>query len=138
NIARSLSSLGASATQAGLAMTAGLTFPLTGLTKTVFDIGSSFESAFAGVEKTVDGTEAQIAELRQGIRDMANEMPATREEIAGVAEAAGQLGISVEGIEEFTRVMVMLGETTNLTAEMAATQMARIANIMQTAEQDFS
>lgn len=36
-----------------------------------------FESAFTGVEKTVDGTEEQMEELKQGIRDMAKEIPSS-------------------------------------------------------------
>lgn len=47
-----------------------------------------FESAFTGVEKTVDGTAEQMAELKQGIRDMAKEIPSSTTEISAVAEAA--------------------------------------------------
>ena len=73
-----------------------------------------FESAFAGVEKTVDGTTEQLAALRQGILDMAEEIPASTTEIAAVAEAAGQLGIATDDVLDFTRVMIDLGEATNL------------------------
>src|SRR5690554_7933450 len=52
----------------------------------------SWESAFAGVVKTVDATAAELAVLEKGLRDMALEIPATHEELAGIAEAAGQLG----------------------------------------------
>src|SRR5690606_33456079 len=96
-----------------------------------------FESAFADVIKTVDATAPQIAKLRQGIIDMANEVPATREEIAGVAAAAGQLGISADNILEFTRVMIDLGNSTNLSAEEASMALARLANITQMPEDEF-
>ena len=76
-----------------------------------------FESAFAGVEKTVDGTTEQLAALRQGILDMAEEIPASTTEIAAVAEAAGQLGIATDDVLDFTRVMIDLGEATNLSAD---------------------
>lgn len=91
-----------------------------------------WESAFAGVEKTVDGTAAQMANLEAGLRDMAKELPASHAEIAAVAEAAGQLGIRVEDVEGFTRTMIDLGETTNMSAEVAATSLARFMNIMGT------
>lgn len=52
-----------------------------------------WESAWAGVNKTVDGTPAQMAALEQGLRNMAKTLPATHQEIAAVAEAAGQLGV---------------------------------------------
>jgi TP901 family phage tail tape measure protein len=97
----------------------------------------NFEAAFAGVEKTVDGTEVQLSALSDGIREMSRELPATTTEIASVAEAAGALGVETDSILSFTRVMIDLGETTNLTADQAATAFARIANVMGTASSDF-
>ena len=91
-----------------------------------------WESAWAGVNKTVDGTPAQMAALEQGLRNMAKTLPATHQEIAAVAEAAGQLGVRQADILGFTRVMIDLGETTNLTADEAATSIAQIANVMGT------
>jgi TP901 family phage tail tape measure protein len=96
-----------------------------------------FESAFAGVEKTIDGTAAEMEVLREGIRDMAKVMPATREEIAGVAEAAGQLGVKKDAILDFSKVMVDLGETTDMSAEEAAIALARLSNITQMTEDDY-
>lgn len=96
-----------------------------------------FESAWTGVEKTVEGTPAQLDALKQGIRDMAMELPASHAEIAGVAEAAGQLGIQTESIKGFTRTMIDLGETTNLTADQAATSLAQLANITQMPQDQF-
>ena len=96
-----------------------------------------FESAFTGVEKTVDGTEEQLAELKQGIRDMAKELPSSTTEISAVAEAAGQLGIKTENILGFSKAMIDLGNSTNLTAEEAASSLAKFANIMQMSQNDF-
>lgn len=95
-----------------------------------------WESAWAGVEKTVDGSAQEMAALEGQLRSMARELPASHKEIAAVAEAAGQLGIERENIAEFTKVMIDMGETTNLTAEVAATQMARFGNVMGTAQSD--
>lgn len=96
-----------------------------------------FESAMAGVAKTIDATAAEMAVLEQGIVDMSMRLPASREEIAGVAEAAGQLGISKGALLEFTEVAVMLGTTTNMAADDAATGLAKIATVMGVAEGDF-
>lgn len=97
-----------------------------------------FESAFAGVEKTVDGTTEQLAALRQGILDMAEEIPASTTEIAAVAEAAGQLGIATDDVLDFTRVMIDLGEATNLSADEAASALAKFANITGTTADEYS
>lgn len=95
-----------------------------------------WESAWAGVTKTVDGSAPQMEKLEADLRNLATTLPATHEEIAAVAEAAGQLGVAREDIISFTKVMVDLGETTNLTADDAATAIAQMMNVMQTAPED--
>ena len=96
-----------------------------------------FESAFAGVRKTVDATEEEFKMLEKGIRDMSKRMPQTASEIAQVAEAAGQLGIETENILGFTETMIMLGDATNMTSEQAATALARLANITRMPQSEF-
>ncbi|ALQ31233.1 hypothetical protein ATC04_12135 [Arthrobacter sp. YC-RL1] len=95
-----------------------------------------WESAWTGVTKTVDGTPAQMAEMETGLRKLARTLPSTHAEIAGVAEAAGQLGVARDDILGFTKTMVDLGESTNLTAEDAATNIAQISNVMGTMERE--
>lgn len=96
-----------------------------------------FEDAFTGVEKTVDGTSEQLKELKQGIRDLAKEIPSSTTEIAAVAEAAGQLGIKTEDILSFTKVMIDLGNATNLSAEEAASALAKFANVTKMSAKDY-
>lgn len=93
-----------------------------------------WESAWAGVQKTVDGSVPQMAALEQGLRSMARELPASHQEIAAVAEAAGQLGIATPNILSFTRTMINMGEATNLSADEAATSLARFVNITGTSQ----
>ncbi len=68
---------------------------------------------------------------------MSKEIPASASAIAEVAEAAGQLGIEVPNILGFTRVMIDLGEATNLSSDEAATSLARLANITGMSQIDF-
>lgn len=128
----SVREMGFDLTRVGYNLTAGLTVPITAAAGTILKFGSDFESAFAGVVKTVGEvgeTAADLEPLRQGIRDLALELPQSAVEIAGVAEAAGQLGIQKENILEFTRVMVDLGVATDLTSQQAAVSLSRFANI---------
>lgn len=97
-----------------------------------------FESAFAGVTKTVDGTDAQLGKIRQGILDLSQATASTPGEIAAVAEAAGQLGIKTDNVMDFTKVMIELGDTTNLSAEQAASSLAKFANITNMSASDYS
>ncbi|WP_153596886.1 phage tail tape measure protein [Streptococcus suis] len=97
-----------------------------------------FESAFAGVKKTVDETQDWSYErLSNEIRKMSQELPASAVEISKVSEAAGQLGIKTEDIISFTRVMIDMGESTNMSAEEAAVALAKFKNITGMPTEDF-
>lgn len=129
----------------GSAMTKGLTVPIAGLATVVTKAAIDWESAFAGVKKTTDevvDSNGKVVysydDLESSLRSMANELPATHTEIANVAEAAGQLGIQTENVSAFTKVMIDLGESTNMSAETAATELARFANITQMSQDKFS
>lgn len=95
-----------------------------------------FESAFAGVKKTTDEVYDangkcvySYKDLEDGIRNMAKEIPASTTEISAVAEAAGQLGIKTQDILGFTRVMIDMGNSTNLSSDVAAEAIAKFTNI---------
>lgn len=92
----------------------------------------SFESAFAGVRKTVDATEVEFAALNSELIGLSNTLPMSASNLAGIMEIAGQLGVrGVENLTKFTETVAKISVTTNLTKEAAATDFARIANIMQ-------
>lgn len=101
------------------------------------DKSIEFESAMAGVFKTVDMSLEEEAQLAENIRDMATRIPVSTTEIAGVAELAGQLGIANEDLLDFTETMVMLGTATNMSSEAAAEALAKFANIAGTSADDY-
>lgn len=96
-----------------------------------------FESSFAGIRKTVDATESEFAELEKGIRDMAKSGPTAATELAAIGESAGQLGIETKNILAFTSTVSDIAVATNMTAEQAATDFARFANIVQMPQTEF-
>lgn len=96
-----------------------------------------FESAFTGVTKTVDGTEEQLAQLREEILELSTQLPSSASEIASVAESAGQLGIATEDIMSFTKVMIDLGNSTNVSADEASTSLAKFANVTKMSAKDY-
>ncbi|XID91033.1 phage tail tape measure protein [Paenibacillaceae bacterium WGS1546] len=134
---KSVEKFGKSMEDVGKSMSTLVTAPLAALGAVSVKTASDFESAFAGVRKTVDATEEEFAVFRQGIRDMAKSMPQAATEIAGVAEAAGQLGIQNDAILGFTKTMVNLGVATDLTSEQAAMALARFATITQMPQENF-
>ncbi len=120
----------------GTQLTKYLTVPLTLVGAGSVKAFSDYQTAFTGVRKTVEGTDEQLRQFSDVIGQIALSTGSSREEIAGVAEVAGQLGLTLKQlpdgqseIEKFTKTMVMLGDSTNLSAEEAATALARVLNI---------
>lgn len=114
----------------------------TGIKKTT-DAALAWESALAGVAKTLDDTglsaeefDQAVADIGEQIREMSKEIPIAATELAGVAEAAGQLGVARDDVIQFTETMALLGVSTDLTAEQSAVAIARISNVMGTATED--
>ncbi|WP_236719598.1 phage tail tape measure protein [Listeria monocytogenes] len=135
---------GKSISAVGMGITTKFALPLAAGIGLSVKAASDFESAFAGVKKTVDEVVNQNGEvtysydkLAAGIRQMSKEMPASTTEISAVAEAAGQLGIQTPAVLSFTKTMVNLGVATNMSSEEAATALARFANIVQMKQSDF-
>lgn len=121
----------------GDTLTRNVTLPLLALGTAAVKTASDYETAFAGVRKTVDATEEEFAALSAGIIKMSTEIPASAVAIASVAEAAGQLGIAKQDLLAFTRIMIDLGNTTDIEARTAAIQLARIASITQMSADDY-
>jgi len=119
---------------AGRDLTAAISAPLAGVgllaTKTAID----WETSFAKVQKTVKGTDAELADLAKGLRDMSLRLPVTAGGLASIAEEAGRLGIKRGDIEKFTETIVNLAETSTMAAEEAATALARFNAITKNAD----
>ena len=121
----------------GGTLTKGISAPLIASAGFALKAAIDYETAFAGVKKTVDGTPQQFDKLSASIREMAKEMPSSAVEIANVAEAAGQLGVPIGAIKDFSKTMINLGVSTNLSSEEAASSIAKIGNIMQVSGKDL-
>lgn len=95
-----------------------------------------FETAMTGVKKTndelVDSNGNVIIsydDLADAIKDMATRTASSKDQIAGVMESAGQLGVGTQYLEDFTEAMIKMGDSTNLSAEEAAAALAKFANV---------
>jgi TP901 family phage tail tape measure protein len=115
--------------RAALAAAGGLTAVVT--------TAASFESAFAGVAKTVDATGPQLEELESQFRALAREIPLSFEELAAIGETGGAIGIAREDLIEFTEVVAQLAATTDLTADAAAISLGQLQNVLGLTSEDF-
>lgn len=115
----------------------GLTKVTAGMTTGMYLAGKAaidFESDFAGVVKTVNGSPEQLNKIRQGFLDLSTQIPVSANELARIGEVAGQLGIKAENIVDFTKTIADLGATTNLSAEEGATSLAQFMAVMGTSQ----
>ena len=108
------------------------------LTKAVFDSSIGFESAFAGIRKTVDATENELKELEGEILNLSKRVPSTAEELSRVGEIAGQLGIETENIADFVEVITGMSVAfEGVNADEAAMSLAKFANITKMSQTDY-
>lgn len=142
---KKIETFGSKVSSAGTSLAIGVTAPLVAGATAVTTAAISWESAFAGVKKTNDevvdsngNVVYSYSDLEKGLRNLATQLPASHQEIANVAEAAGQLGIKTENVVSFTKTMIDMGESTNMSAETAATSLARLANITKLPQDKFS
>ena len=124
--------------EVGAGLTKTVTLPIVGLGAAAIKTGIEYESAFAGVKKTVDATDQELNQLRQDFRDMSKEVPMTAAGLAEIGENAGQLGIKTKNIKEFTRTIADLSVSTNLTQDAAASSLAKFANVTNMSQEKFS
>ncbi len=89
-----------------------------------------YETAFTGVRKTVDGTEEQFVALNKGLRNMSETTPVAAKDLANLAAVGGQLGVGIENIEKFTKVIADMNVATNLVGEEGAATLAQFMNVM--------
>ena len=129
-VGNKIKSIGDSISGLGQKMTTSITMPIVGAFGASVKAAVDWETAFTGVMKTVDASAEDYAKLADNIKKMATETASSKEDIAGVMEIAGQLGVEgVDNLTSFTKTMVELGDTTNMSAEEAATALARFMNI---------
>lgn len=123
----------------GKTLTKMLTTPIVALGTTAVKASIDFEDSFASVRKTVDATEEEFDSLAAASKKMSTEVATGTDEINEVMATGGQLGIATEHLAEFTRIMIDLGNSCeDLSANEAATTLAKFANIMGTDQNLFS
>lgn len=117
--------LGALGKGAAVAFTA-LAVTVVGATKAY----ANYETALVGVGKTTDISGDKLKNFGKEFQSLSKEIPITTNELLGIAQAAGQLGVKGEkDLLLFTKTIAKLGVATDLTGEQAATSLTRILNV---------
>jgi TP901 family phage tail tape measure protein len=85
-------------------------------------VAIDFQREFANVQRTVSGAGDDI---KNELKDLSTQIPVTFKNLTEIATLGGQLGISKDGIVEFTETIAKLTATTNLSADVAGTALGR-------------
>lgn len=112
--------------QLGQQITSALKAPVTA--------AMSFESAMADVKKVVDfPTPTALKELEKTLFRMSTveKIPLSPEDLSAIAAAAGQLGVNLKDIPDFTRVVAKMSTAFDMLASDAGDSMAKLSNIYQ-------
>ena len=131
----------------GKSMTLAITTPLVLLGKKMYGNAIDYESAFAGVQKTVTGTQEEYDQLYSDLLEISERTPTGFVEGASIMEMAGQLGVgkvnefgediseqfrvATEDLTKFTEAYIGLQESTNIQGEEGAADLARFLNVTE-------
>lgn len=96
-----------------------------------------YQRDFAAVQRTTGVTGDAIGQLKTQLIDLSTTIPTSFKDIAGIAALGGQLGISANGIDDFTSVVARLTATTNLSSEAAGTALGRFQALLGTPSSEF-
>ena len=125
------SKIGSATESIGKSLTTKLTVPLGVAFTYAGKKFSDFETGLVGVGKTTGLAGNDLKDFGNDIAKMSSVIPVSTNDLLGLSETAGQLGIhGKKDLLEFTKVMAEMGSATNLAGEEGAKQMARFANVM--------
>lgn len=85
-----------------------------------------FEESFADVRKVVDGTPAQLQEIRHEILSMSRMLPTSAEGIAAIYAAAGQSNIPIRELGKFSEMVAKVAVAWDTTESETSQALAEI------------
>lgn len=122
----------------GSTLTKTLTPAIVGIGTASVAAAVSMDTSMTNVRKTVDGTEADYARLKQAAIDFSMTNAVSPQQILDIEALGAQLGFSIDELQEFGEVVSGLDIATNMNAEQAATEMAQFANITKMSHGEIS
>ncbi len=133
-----LDNLGKSMQKVGDTLTKSITVPTTAAVGATVAATAQIDTAWYNVRKTVEATEGEYQRLRDGAIELSKTSPVSAETILNVEGLGGQLGITNEYLEDFSKTVTGLDIATDLDAETAAMQLAQFMNITKTSQGESS
>ena len=124
-----LDNLGKSMQRVGDSFTKCVTVPTGAAVGATVAATAQIDTAWYNVRKTVEATEGEYQRLRDNAVELSKTSPVSAETILNIEGLGGQLGIANNNLEDFAKTASGLDIATNMSADSAATSLARFMNI---------
>ena len=99
---------------------------------------AQIERSFIDVERTFDGTSAQLSSLRTKLTELSTTTPNSLVDLSQIAALGNQLGVAAEDIESFTTTVAQYSTISGVSAEETATAFGKIGNLTGLAASQYS
>jgi TP901 family phage tail tape measure protein len=108
-------------------------------------VGIEWQKAFAEVQRTSgaldikdpEKAERAISGLRSQFSELVTTLPVTYTELTKIGTLAGQLGVPMDNIGSFTKIVAQFSATTDVSSEAAATAFGRLSAIIPDVNGDY-
>lgn len=108
NFLTGLEDAGTKIASAGEKMTLAVTAPLTIFGKKLYNASTEHETAFVGMQKTVEGTAEEYEHLNEVAHELSEITPVSYTELMGIAQTGGNVGVAMDEMEGFMKGFAML------------------------------
>lgn len=134
-----LTNLGRRMTNLGRKMNLFITAPILALGGKSYDAFKRQEDAFVSMQKTVDETDTtKYEDLSDSFQEMSQTIPVSYENLMGLAQVAGAMGVDADNIEKVVDTTARLSVSLDgIDGQTAAQQMAQILNVTEGGPQNI-
>ena len=122
----------------GMTLYSTVTPAISSIGYAMISASEDIDSAYRDMRKTVDGTEQDFQQLYDAAIEFSNTHVTSAAQLLEIEAIGGELGIATENLQEFGEVVASLADSTNLSAEDAATALGHLANIMKIEPDQYS
>lgn len=122
----------------GMTLYSTVTPAISSIGYAMISASEDIDSAYRDMRKTVDGTEQDFQRLYDAAIEFSNTHVTSAAQLLEIEAIGGELGIATENLQEFGEVVASLADSTNLSAEDAATALGHLANIMKIEPDQYS
>lgn len=122
--------------QLGWAMYSTVTPAVTMFAYAAVGSAEEVDAAYRDMRKTVQGTEEQFEQMRQGAIDFSRTHVTSADQMLEIEAMGGQLGVATEKLEAFAETVSNIEIATNLDADTAAEQLGQLSSILKDMSQN--